>query len=44
MNLVVGNIQNGAFGMAAAVGWLLFVLILAVSAVEFRLFRRGAEA
>lgn len=44
MNLVVGNIQNGAFGMAAAVGWLLFVLILAVSAVQFRLFRRGAEA
>ena len=39
MNLVTTNMTNGNFGMASAAGWLLFVLILGISAVEFVLMR-----
>ncbi len=39
INLVVESLQNAQFGRAAAVGWLLFVLIAAVSWFQFRLLQ-----
>ena len=40
MNQVIGNISSGQFGLAAAVGWLMFVAIGVFSIVQFRLFRQ----
>ena len=37
MNMVTQNLENGNFGTASAAGWLLFILIAAVSIVEQRL-------
>lgn len=39
MNQVVTNITGGQFGLAAAVGWLMFVSIGVFSAIQFRLLR-----
>ena len=39
MNLVTTNMKNGNFGMSAAAGWLLFVMILGVSLIELLLLR-----
>lgn len=41
MNQVVTNLTNGAFGLSAAVGWLMFIVIGAFSFAQFRLFREG---
>ena len=43
LNLVVENIRSGQFGLAAAVGWLMFVVIAAVSWLQFRIFRENAR-
>jgi ABC-type sugar transport system permease subunit len=42
LNQVVGNIIGGQFGLAAAVGWLIFIAIAIFSFVQFRLFRDTA--
>lgn len=39
MNMITQNLENGNFGTASAAGWLLFILIAAVSLVEQRLLR-----
>lgn len=39
MNLLTTNINGGSFGMASAVGWILFLMILGVSLIQFRLFK-----
>jgi ABC-type sugar transport system permease subunit len=39
MNQVITNINGGQFGLAAAVGWLMFVTIGAFSLIQFRLLR-----
>ena len=39
MNLLTTNINGGAFGMASAVGWILFLMILVVSLIQFRIFK-----
>ena len=39
LNLVVEQMRGGQFGAAAATGWLLFVLIAALTFVMFRLMR-----
>ena len=39
LNLNVQNIRGGQFGLAAAIGWLLFVVIAAISFVMFRVMR-----
>jgi ABC-type sugar transport system permease subunit len=44
MNQVVGNITGGQFGLAAAVGWILFIAIGIFSVIQFRLFRERGEA
>lgn len=38
LNLLVVNLRSGNFGQAAAVGWILFVLIGIASFLQFRLF------
>ncbi|GAA3215256.1 carbohydrate ABC transporter permease [Dactylosporangium siamense] len=39
MNQIITNISGGQFGLAAAVGWLMFIAIAVFSVVQFRLFR-----
>ena len=39
MNIITNNIRNGSFGMASAAGWLLFILILGISALELIIMR-----
>lgn len=39
MNMVTNNIRSGSFGMASAAGWLLFIVILVISMVEFGIMR-----
>ena len=39
MNMITNNIRGGNFGMASAAGWLLFLIILAVSLVLIYLMR-----
>jgi ABC-type sugar transport system permease subunit len=39
MNQVINNISGGQFGLAAAVGWLMFIAIGIFSFVQFRLLR-----
>lgn len=43
LNLLVSNLQGANFGGAAAVGWILFVLVVAVALVQFRLLRGSPE-
>jgi len=39
MNIITTNMGSGSFGKASAAGWLLFLMILVVSAVELALMR-----
>jgi ABC-type sugar transport system permease subunit len=39
MNIITTNMSSGSFGKASAAGWLLFLMILTVSAVELALMR-----
>lgn len=41
MNILTRNIQGGNFGMASAVGWLLFLMIFCLSIVQYKLFGGG---
>jgi ABC-type sugar transport system permease subunit len=41
MNQVVNNVTGGQFGLAAAVGWLMFLAIGVFSVIQFRLFREA---
>ena len=41
MNQVITNLTGGAYGLSAAVGWLLFIVIGVFSLVQFRLFREA---
>ena len=43
MNMVTNNMKNGKFGMASAAGWILFIIILGISLVEF-IMQRDKEA
>lgn len=43
INLVVENVRNAQFGLAAATGWLLFIAIAFVSWLQFRLFQGKTE-
>lgn len=40
MNVLVSNINGGQFGMAAATGWIIFLMIFIVSMIQFKLFNR----
>ena len=41
LNLLTDNLQSGFFGLAAAVGWILFVVIALLSFAQFELFNWG---
>jgi len=41
MNQVIGNINGGQFGLAAAVGWMIFIASGVLSVIQFRVFRGG---
>jgi ABC-type sugar transport system permease subunit len=41
MNQVVTNVAGGQFGLASAVGWLIFVAIGVFSLIQFRIFREA---
>jgi ABC-type sugar transport system permease subunit len=41
MNQVISNLTNGAFGLSAAVGWLMFIVIGIFSFAQFRVFRES---
>ena len=41
MNQVIVNVATGEYGLAAAVGWLLFIAIGVFSLIQFRLFREA---
>lgn len=43
LNLLLGNLRDARFGQASAVGWLLFVIVVAVTFVQFRVFRETTE-
>jgi ABC-type sugar transport system permease subunit len=43
VNLLLTNLRGGRFGASAAVGWILFVLTVTVSLLQFRVFRRKEE-
>ncbi len=43
LNLLLSNLRGAQFGMSAAVGWILFVLVVAVTYIQFRLFQESAE-
>ena len=40
LNLVIEYIRSARFGMAAATGWILFLVIAIISWLQFRLFRQ----
>lgn len=39
VNLITSNISGGVFGMASAAGWILVVLIMALTLIQMRLFK-----
>ncbi len=43
LNLLVENVQSARFGQAAAVGWMLFVIIAIVTFIQFRILRERRE-
>jgi ABC-type sugar transport system permease subunit len=43
INLVVENVRSAQFGLAAATGWLLFIVIAFVSWLQFRLLQGRTE-
>jgi ABC-type sugar transport system permease subunit len=43
LNLLVINLRSANFSQAAAISWILFVLIAAASFIQFRIFRAGSK-
>jgi len=43
VNLLVEGVRSARFGQAAAVGWLLFIVIAVISWIQFRLLQRQEE-
>jgi len=42
LNLLLLNLRGARFGQAAAVGWLLFLIVMIISVIQFRIFRSQA--
>lgn len=36
LNIVLANIKGGSYGMASAAGWILFVIILVLTVIQYR--------
>ena len=43
LNLLVTDLRSARFGSSAAVGWILFALVLVVSYFQFRILRGTGE-
>ena len=43
MNIITSNIKGGNFGMASAAGWILFLIILAVSLAQLALMKNKED-
>lgn len=43
LNMLVNNLNGGSFGTAAAVGWILFVMIFLVTQLLYRFFKERTE-
>jgi ABC-type sugar transport system permease subunit len=43
LNLLLMNLQNGQFGLSAASGWIIFVLIASVTVIQFAIMRTREE-
>jgi ABC-type sugar transport system permease subunit len=43
LSILTRNISGGNFGLASAVGWILFVMILLVSLLQYKLLRGGKD-
>lgn len=43
MNIMTDAISGGSFGMASATGWLIFIMILLISIVQYRILRERDE-
>lgn len=43
LNLLIRNLRGAQFGQASAVGWIVFVLVAAVTLIQFRLFRDSSD-
>jgi hypothetical protein len=41
VNMITTNINGGALGMASAAGWILVLLILALTLMQMRMFKEG---
>jgi len=37
MNVLVMNIRGASFGMAAAVGWIVFIIVALITIIQFKL-------
>jgi ABC-type sugar transport system permease subunit len=43
LNLLLRNLRAAQFGQAAAVGWIIFVIIAGITIFQFRLFRDSSD-
>lgn len=43
LNLLILNMRDGRFGRSAAVGWLLFIVVVGISFIQFRILRDSSE-
>ena len=43
LNLLVTDLRSARFGSSAAVGWILFAMVLVVSYFQFRILRGTGE-
>jgi ABC-type sugar transport system permease subunit len=43
LNLLISNLRGASFGQASAVGWILFVLTLGITLIQFRILRSSDE-
>lgn len=43
MNVLLMNLNGANFGMASAMGWLIFILVLIVSLLQLKMFSRKAD-
>lgn len=43
MNILLMNIRGANFGMAAAMGWIVFTIVAIITIIQFRMFRNRKE-
>ena len=43
LNLLLNNLRDARFGRSAAVGWLMFIIVVVISYLQFRILRGASE-